>query len=57
MAAVISLIVPLLMTPTPVMLVLIGPVLQAQPFKAANLLNLLSFPALAGRLCGAIYEM
>ena len=57
MAAVISLMVPLLMTPTPVMLMLIGLVLQAQPFKAANLLDLLSFLALAGRLCGAIYEM
>ena len=47
-AAVISSIVPLLMTPTPLMLVLIGPVLQAQPFKAANLLDLL-FP----RSCGS----
>ena len=39
-AAVISLIIlPLLMTPTPEMLVLIGLALQAQPFKAANLLD------------------
>ena len=39
--AVISLIVPLLMTPAALMLLLIWSMFQAQPFKAANLLDLL----------------